>query len=271
MIGSYVWRDLRRNPRRSLTALAGMTLGIGLFSAVLFFIDGSSATMTARAIAPIPIDMQRVLADPLGNKVRLTEEITPSQLQPGQRGHVTLVLTNDSSHPANEVVIRDELPPPLRYVPNSTTIDGSRMPDPGGEFPLAQGEGNFGLNLGTVAPKSAVTLAYDVMADTAVESVPSLGPSASFSSREIGVPVKANTSEPLSLDELTRQIGQIPGVARADPLSFVDLDPGSLSAGPKRPPEAVRVFGLDKRYLEQDPSIRIVGGFLRTRSRAAQR
>ena len=260
MIGSYVWRDLRRNPRRSLTALAGMTLGIGLFSAVLFFIDGSSATMTERAIAPIPIDMQRVLSDPLGNQVRLTEQITPSRLQPGQRGHVTLVLANNSSHPANEVVIRDELPPPLRYVPNSTTIDGSRMPDPGGEFPLAQGEGNFGLNLGTVAPKSAVTLAYDVMADTAVESVPSLGPSASFSSREIGVPVKANTSEPLSLDELTRQIGQIPGVARADPLSFVDLDPGSLSAGPKRPPEAVRVFGLDKRYLEQDPSIRIVEG-----------
>ncbi len=89
---------------------------------------------------------------------------------------------------------------------------------------------------------------------------PRWGPSASFSSREIGVPVKANTSEPLGLDELTRQIGQIPGVARAEPLSFVDLDPGSLSAGPKRPPEAARVFGLDKRYLEQDPSIRIVEG-----------
>ena len=112
MIGRYVWRDLRRNPRRSLTALAGMTLGIGLFSAVLFFIDGSSATMTARAIAPIPVDMQRVLSDPLGNQVRLTEEITPSRLQPGQRGHVTLVLTNNSSHPANEVVIRDEPLPP---------------------------------------------------------------------------------------------------------------------------------------------------------------
>ncbi|HZL74047.1 MAG TPA: FtsX-like permease family protein, partial [Propionibacteriaceae bacterium] len=260
MIGRYVWRDLRRNPRRTLTALAGMTLGIGLFSAVLFFIDGSSATMTARAIAPIPIDMQRVLADPLGNKVRLTEEITPSELQPGQRGRVTLVLTNNSSHPANEVVIRAEPPPPLSYVRNTMTIDGSRTPDPGGEFPLAQGEGNFGLNLGTVPPKSAVTLAYDVTADAAVESVPSLGPSASFSSREIGVPVKANTSEPLSLDELTRRIGQIPGVARAEPLSLVDLDPGSLSAGPKRPQEAARVFGLDKRYLEQDPSIRIVEG-----------
>ena len=260
MIGSYVWRDLRRNPRRSLTALAGMTLGIGLFSAVLFFIDGSSATMTARAIAPIPVDMQRLLADPLGNKVRLTEQITPERLLPGERGHVTLILANNSSHPANEVVIRDEPTPPLSYVPNSMIVDGVRMPDYGGEFPLAQGGGNFGLNLGTVPPKSKVTLAYDVVADAAVESVPALGPSASFSSREIGVPVKANASEPLSLEELARQISQIPGVARAEPLSFVDLDPGSLSAGPKRPPEAVRVFGLDSRYLEQDPSIRIVEG-----------
>jgi putative ABC transport system permease protein len=260
MITRYVWRDLRRNPRRTLTALAGMTLGIGLFSAVLFFIDGSSATMTARAIAPIPIDMQRVLSDPLGNRVRLTEHVAPSQLQPGQRGHVTLVLVNNSSHPANEVVIRDELSAPLSYVRNSMIIDGSRMPDPLGEFPLAQGEAKLGLNLGTIRAKSKITLAYDVVADSAVESVPALGPSASFSSREIGVPVKANTSEPLGLNELARRIGQIRGVARAEPLSFVDLDHGSLSAGRTRPPEAVRVFGLDDRYLEQDPSIRIVNG-----------
>jgi len=260
MIGRYVWRDLRRNPRRSLTALAGMTLGIGLFSAVLFFIDGSSATMTARAIAPIPIDMQRVLGDPLGNKVRLTEQIAPARLEPGQHGRVTLILANKSSHPANEVVIRDEPTPPLTYVPNSSTIDGSRMPDPGGEFPLAQGEAKLGLNLGTVPPNSKVTLAYDVVADAAIESVPSLGPSASFSSREIGMPIKANTSDPLSLEELTSQMGQIPGVARAEPLSFVDLDPGSLSMGDTRPPEAARVFGLDKRYLDHDPSIRIVDG-----------
>ena len=92
MIGRYVWRDLRRNPRRSLTALAGMTLGIGLFSAVLFFIDGSSATMTARAIAPIPVDMQRLVSDPLGNQVRLTEEITPSRLElrPARACHARL-------------------------------------------------------------------------------------------------------------------------------------------------------------------------------------
>lgn len=161
--------------------------------------------MTARAIAPIPIDMQRVLADPWGNKVRLTEQVAPERLQPGQCGHVTLALANNSSHPANEVVIRDEPAPPLSYVPNTMIINGAKMPDPGGEFPLAQGEAKLGLNLGTLAPKSKIMLAYDVVADSAVESVPALGPSASLPSREIGVPVKANTSEPLNLEELTRQ------------------------------------------------------------------
>ena len=72
MSGGYVWRDVTRNPRRSLSTLVGMTLGVGLFSSVLFFVDGSSASMTARAIAPLPLDMQRILSDPLGNQVQLT-------------------------------------------------------------------------------------------------------------------------------------------------------------------------------------------------------
>ena len=50
---SYVWRDLLRNPRRTLASLVGVTLGVGLFSGVLFFIDGSGASMTKRAIAPL--------------------------------------------------------------------------------------------------------------------------------------------------------------------------------------------------------------------------
>ena len=94
MIAGYVWRDLVRNPRRSLAALAGITLGVGLFSAVLFFIDGSSASMTQRAIAPLPLDMQRIQTDPLNEDVRLTERITragrrrrPGRARPRQRRH----------------------------------------------------------------------------------------------------------------------------------------------------------------------------------------
>ncbi len=260
MIGSYVWRDLRRNPRRSLTALAGMTLGIGLFSAVLFFIDGSSATMTARAIAPLPLDMQRVLSDPLGNSVRLTERIDPSRLRAGQRARVTLVLANNSARPANEVVIRDEPPHPLGYAPDSTTVDGLPMPDIAGDFPLAQGEAKLGLNLGTVPAKTNVTVTYDVVAGSAVESAAELGQHATFSTREIPDPVRANASQPLGLSELTRRIAEVPGVARSDQLSFVDLAPGSLWSAATRPAESVRVFGFDQQYAEHDPSISIVRG-----------
>jgi putative ABC transport system permease protein len=263
MIARYVWRDLVRNPRRSLATLAGITLGVGLFSAVLFFIDGSSASMTQRAIAPLPLDMQRVLEAPLGEEVRLTQRVTPSRLGPGETARVELVLANDSPSPANEVVIRDEPPAPLTYVPGSTTLDGRRVADPGGGSPLAQGAAKLGLNLGTVPPGTSVTVAYQAVATAPVESVAELGLHATLSSREIVIPVQANASGPVSLADLTHRIAEVPGVSRADQLSFVDLAPGSLRAGSGRAPGAVRVFGFDDRYRQHDASIRIVAGSYR--------
>jgi putative ABC transport system permease protein len=264
MIARYVWRDLVRNPRRSLATLAGITLGVGLFSAVLFFIDGSSASMTQRAIAPLPLDMQRILTDPLGEEVRLTERITPAvRLRPGDTVRVELVLANDGAQPANEVVIRDEPPAPLTYVPGSTTIDRARVPDRGGGSPLAQGAARFGLNLGTVPPGTRVTVAYSAAAGSAVDSVASLGLHASFSSREIVTPVQANAAGPASLAELTSRIAEVPGVATADQLSFVDLAPGALRSGSGQAAGAVRVFGFDDRYRQHDESIRIVSGSYR--------
>src|SRR6266540_624778 len=260
MIARYVWRDLARNPRRSLATLAGITLGVGLFSAVLFFIDGSSASMTQRAIAPLPLDMQRVLSAPLGEQIRLTERITPARLQPGDTARVELVLANDSPQPANEVVVRDEPPPPLTYVPDSTTVDGARMADLGGDSPLAQGAAKLGLNLGTVSPKTSVTVTYTATATSAVDSVASLELLATFSSREVVVPVQANAPGAVGLAELTRRIAEVPGVARADQLSFVDLAPGSLRSGSKQAAGAVRVFGFDDLYREHNDSIQIVSG-----------
>ncbi len=263
MIARYVWRDLARNPRRSLATLAGITLGVGLFSAVLFFIDGSSASMTQRAIAPLPLDMQRVLSAPLGEQIRLTERITPARLQPGDTARVELVLANDSPQPANEVVVRDEPPPPLAYVPDSTTVDGARMADLGGDSPLAQGAAKLGLNLGTVPPKTSVTVAYTATATSAVDSVASLELLATFSSREVVVPVQANAPGAVGLAELTRRIAEVPGVARADQLSFVDLAPGSLRSGSRQAAGAVRVFGFDDLYRQHDRTIRIVSGSYR--------
>src|SRR5436190_18572229 len=78
---SYVWRDLVRNPRRTLAALVGLVLGVALFSSVLFFIDGSGATMTKRAIQPLALDMQRVITSPLGSGPSLEERLSgPSTL-----------------------------------------------------------------------------------------------------------------------------------------------------------------------------------------------
>src|ERR1700674_1530832 len=61
----YSLRDLIRNPRRTLASVVGVALAVGLFSSTAFFVDGSAARMTERAIAPVAIDMQAGLTSPL--------------------------------------------------------------------------------------------------------------------------------------------------------------------------------------------------------------
>src|SRR3977135_263926 len=68
-------RDLPPNPRRTFASAVGVALAVGLFSSTAFFIDGSAARMTERAIAPVAIDMQADLTSPLGSALTLTESI----------------------------------------------------------------------------------------------------------------------------------------------------------------------------------------------------
>ena len=235
MLASYVWRDLVRNPRRSLAALAGIALGVGLFSAVLFFIDGSSASMTQRAVAPLPIDMQRVLTAPLGGRLHLTESverIRPDRArtaghgaprarqrhrQRGQRGGRCA-----RSHRAG-----------LAYVPGSATVHGAPVAGGDAENPFARGGAKTGLNVGTVPPGATVTASLRGRGGRPrCPANDGLEFQTSFSSREVVSPVRANAPEPLGLQELAGQIAGIDGVAAADQLSFVDLPAGALSAGP---------------------------------------
>ena len=116
------------------------------------------------------------------------------------------------------------------------------------------------MNLGTVPARSKITLEYDVVVDSGVESVPAPGPTASFSSREIGVLVKANTSNRWtwpSWRASSARSRMLPEQSHC--RSWISTRARSRP-GAKRPPEAVRVFGLDSRYLEGDLSIRIVNG-----------
>ncbi len=261
----YVWRDLVRNPRRTLVSLLGIALGLGLFSGVLFFADGSAASLTRRAIAPLTLDMQRVLTSPLGRAMVLTERLILPASGPivaGTDVPVTLVVENRGTTPANEVVINDEPPPPLSYVQATTAVDGVGVPDVVGRSPLAQGLARTGLNIGTVAPGQRVVITYTARAGRTIDDGDVLEPRGTISTREDVRPLAANAPEPLTLAQLEAEIGRIPGVEAADGLSFVDLPSGSLHAGGATVAGPARVFGLTPDYQLHHPSIHLVSGSL---------
>ena len=164
----YAWRDLLRNPRRTLAAMTGVMLGVGLFSGVLFFVDGSGATMTARAVAPLTLDIQRIVtAEP--TDLRLSERISGADaLGGGDRAMIEITVTNGGAVAANDVVIRDEPPRRLRYVPETTTLDGTHQPDIDGDSPLSHGIAGFGMNIGRLDAGASVTISYTVEATEAV-------------------------------------------------------------------------------------------------------
>jgi putative ABC transport system permease protein len=266
---SYVRRDLLRNPRRTLASLVGVTLGIGLFSGVLFFIEGSGASMTKRAIAPLTLDMQRVLTSPLGGDLIFTESLSaPSPVRRGQRVTVNLTVTNGRTVPTNEVVVNGEPPPELAYMRQTTRLNGHPLRDTGGRSPLAQGLARSGLNIGTVRPGETVRLAYEARARRAIASLKSLQLQGRISSREDVVPERPNAPPPLTLEQLAARVSRIPGVRAADRLAFVDLAPSSLRAGGSTIEQPVRVFAFDRSYVKHYPSIRMTAGSLGTGSAA---
>ncbi|MDX6630196.1 MAG: putative transport system permease protein [Gaiellales bacterium] len=260
---SYVWRELVRNPLRTVVATAGVALGVGLFSGVLFFIDGSGATMTARAVAPVAIDMQRVMTSPLGSGLRLEERLdTAGAIAAGQPVTLTLSVINGGDEPAHDVVVEDAAPPPLRYLTGTATLNGAPLRDVAGGSPLSRGVAGLGRNIGSVAPGTAVTISYRARAERAVRAG-ALRLRARVSSREGLEPVSANGARTLTLEQLRARIASIPGVASADGLAFVDLPPGSLRASGVAAPGPVRVFAFDRRYSDHYPSIRIAAGSIR--------
>ena len=182
-LAGYVWRDLVRNPRRTLASLVGVVVGVGLFSAVLFFIDGSGASMTKRALAPLPLDIQRVLTAPLGGGVRLQRKLGDVRVNAGGTTTVTLTVTNEGLSPAHEVVVRDRPGLPLAYVPGSTSFDGKPVPDVGGGSPFSQGYGGAGLNLGTVTAGASHRFPYRLKATRNVPSTTNLSGEATIASR----------------------------------------------------------------------------------------
>ncbi|WP_309620056.1 FtsX-like permease family protein [Salinibacterium sp.] len=256
----YVLRDLFRNPRRTLTSLVGVIVGVGLFSAVLFFIDGSGASLTRRALAPLTLDSQLVLTAPLGGGLRFEQALAADALESGGKTLVTLTVTNDGLAPAHEVVIRDHPSDPTTYLPGSTSLDGAEVKDVESGPPFYQGKAGIGLNIGTVEPGASHRVTYLLRAASPVPVTANLPVNATVSAREARTPAPANAPPATSLRDLTDRVAGIPGVRAANPLVLVEMDPGTLSANGVTVPGPVKLFAFDSRYQANYPSITMLSG-----------
>lgn len=261
MLARYVWADLVRNPRRTASSAAGVALGVGLFCGVLFFVDGLSASMTQRAVAPLPIDMQRIVTEQVGGALTLTQSLEDSPASSdGVRRTVTLRVLNASDVSANEVIVRSVPGAEVAFVVGSGTIDG--VPVEGfDDNPFAHGPGAAGLNIGTVEPRGERTLSYVVEApgSTAIgeDAVASWS-----SSRESLTPVPANEPATVQLADLAALVARVDGVASATELSIAELGIDSLSSPKGTVTGPARIFGFGSDHADRDSTIAVVdGGF----------
>ena len=261
MSARYVIADVVRNPRRTLATAVGVALGVGLFCAVLFFVDGLSASMTQRAVAPLPIDMQRIVTERVGGVVSLNQRLsTNGAMATGDRVRVELEIVNSGTVAANEVTVRSEPGTRLTFVEGSARLDGAPISGYSGN-PFAHGLGRMGLNLGTVEPNTTVRLAYQAEAMRPVR-LDGTAVTSSSASRETVSPVPANRPELTGLADLARLVAQVPGVADANQLSFGDLGPDALNAGGTAAAGPTKILAFDDAYARQDASITITKGRL---------
>ena len=261
MLARYVLADLVRNPRRTLSTMLGVTLGVGLFCSILFFVDGLSASMTQRAIAPLSIDMQRIVTERVGGALTLAQRFDPSgAAKPGDRVRVILEVHNPSDVAANEVTVRSIPDKDLHFVAGSATFDGAALSG-SAENPFAHGAGPTGYDLGVANAGTTIVMSYVVEAQQNV-LLDDMAVNSSFSSRESVIPVAANKPSVVPLDELSKAITQVEGVAAARQLSLVDLGPDSLSSNGRTASGPAKLFGLDADYAAHDPTIKLMEGDL---------
>ncbi len=260
MFKRYVLLDLIRNPRRTLSTLTGVMLGVGLLCGVLFFVDGLSTSMTQRSVAPLAIDMQRIISKHIGSFVSLTQTIayvdsvnTPDIVE------ITLKLKNEGNFIANDVTVRSRLKKELIFIKGSAEIDGKPL-DKFEDNPFAHGLGRTGYNLGSVKPGEAHFLSYRAKAENNAEIEKNL--ITTFSTRESLMPVKANKPQQVPLSELSDIISKIEGVKLAEQLSYADLGYDKITFKNNSSPGMTRIFGLNNSYAKHDETISITSGEL---------
>lgn len=261
MLARYVVADLWRNPRRTLSTMIGVSLGVGLFCGVLFFVDGLSASMTQRAVEPLAIDMQRIVTERAASILEFSQTLEPAgSLPAGGQATVVLEIRNPGDLPANEVTVRSQPRNGLGFVLGSARIDEAVIHG-FDDNPFASGTAKTGYNLGVLAPGEVHTLTYRVVADssTHLDETTIL---TTYSSRESVNPIPANQPRPEQLATLARDIAQLPGVVGASALAIADLGSSTLRSDTAIAPGPAKIFGFDAAYADRDSTIAIVEGSL---------
>lgn len=79
-----------------------------------------------------------------------------------------LQFFNDSADPLSNIIVEDNLPSSVTYIPNSTLLNGSPIADGGATaFPLDEG----GYQVGTLNPRSTGSLTFDTVINDATVAV----------------------------------------------------------------------------------------------------
>ncbi len=285
---SYVFKDLVRNPRRTLASVAGVALAVGLFSGIAFFVDSSASQMTARAISPVAIDMQATLSRPLGSPLSISETFNPAApLASGVPVTVSITVTNNGSDALSGVVVSGSAPAQVAYQPGSLTLDGRPLPDasagsggtatpgasgtpgasatPGGT--ATSGTTAVGAQIASLASGASAVITYRATTVAAIGATTAIA--SNLTVHSAAYPTSITPGDPPLVDTagLVRQIRALPGVVAAEPFAMIDLPAGIVtstgapSAGSTVPIAAqqFRLVALDPTYLTAFPILHLSG------------
>lgn len=117
------------------------------------------------SVVPLPSLVVQKTASAIADDADCTSTITF-----GDTLRFQLQYFNNTANDINDVIIEDNLPPQVAYVPDSTLVNGLPLPDSNGgntPFPLDEG----GYNLGTVAANQTGVVTFEVLINQPILSI----------------------------------------------------------------------------------------------------
>jgi uncharacterized repeat protein (TIGR01451 family) len=171
----------------------------------------------------------------------------PNVLLAGETLRYTITIENVGTDDALGVALRDEIPVNTRYVPGSTRLDGTAVPDgPGGVAPLSGGipihapadptSGSLPANT-PPAPDNVATVVFDVVVDPDVIDGTVISNQGFVTTTTAGVPEQPSDDPRTSLpDDPTRDVvGPVPLLFAAKDVALLTdggspgiVDPGDV-------------------------------------------